>query len=173
MDVPTIETARLVLRGHRLEDDADLAAMWGDPEVTRLIAPRPFTPEECWGRLHRHVGHWALLGFGYWVVCDKASGQILGEVGFADLRRDIDPPFDGVAESGWALVPAAHGRGIATEAVRALHEWGDARFGGARTICIINAANAASLRVAEKFGYREYARTTYREAPTILLERTA
>lgn len=172
MTVPTLETERLVLRGHKIEDFADSAAMWGDPAVTRYIAARPFTPEECWARLHRHIGHWALLGFGYWTVRDRTTGEFLGEVGFADLRRALDPPFDGVPESGWAFVPAAHGRGIATEAVGAVHRWGDAHFRAVRTVCIINPENSASLRVAEKFGYREYARTTYREAATALLERT-
>ena len=171
MNIPTLETERLVLRGHRLEDFADSAAMWGNPGVTRYIGGRPFTLEECWARLHRYVGHWALLGYGYWTIRDRASGQFLGEVGFADFRRDLDPPFNGAPESGWALAPAAHGRGIATEAVRAIHHWGDRHFGNKRTVCMISPENVASIGVAEKCGYREYARTTYKDAASILFER--
>ena len=62
--VPELETPRLSLRGHRVEDLEDCAAMWGDPQVTRHIGGRPSTKEEVWSRLVRYVGHWALLGFG-------------------------------------------------------------------------------------------------------------
>lgn len=56
---PAIETERLTLRGHRLEDFAESAAMWADPEVTRYISGRPFSAEEIWARLLRYVGHWS------------------------------------------------------------------------------------------------------------------
>jgi len=63
-----IETARLRLRGHGLEDTERMAALWSDAEVTRYIGGRPQTAEESWSRLLRYAGHWRLLGFGYWVV---------------------------------------------------------------------------------------------------------
>jgi RimJ/RimL family protein N-acetyltransferase len=65
MDVPVIETQRLILRGHRLEDFDALAAMWADPHVARFIGGKPATQEESWARLLRYAGHWRLLGFGY------------------------------------------------------------------------------------------------------------
>ncbi|WP_410503442.1 hypothetical protein [Hymenobacter sp. AT01-02] len=49
--------------------------------------------------------------------------------------------------------------------------WGDAHFTQDRTVCIIDPDNTASLRVAAKFGYHEYARTTYQEKLIVLLER--
>ena len=82
--VPLLETERLRLRGHRLEDLSDSAAMWADPRVTQYIRPRPFTAEESWARLLRYIGHWALLGFGYWVIEEKATGKFIGECGFAN-----------------------------------------------------------------------------------------
>ena len=89
MQIPVIETKRLRLRGHRLDDFGDVAAMWADANVTKQLRDQPFTREESWTRLLRYVGHWALLGFGYWVVEDKQTGQFLGEVGFADYERDL------------------------------------------------------------------------------------
>ena len=50
-------------------------------------------------------------------------------------------------------------------------DWGAQHFGTVRTVCMIRPANVRSLRVAEKCGYREYARTTYKGAPVILFER--
>ena len=61
----------------------------------------------------------------------------------------------------------------ATEAVAAAQAWGDAHVGGARTVCLIHPDNQPSLRIAEKFGFREYARTTYKGEPGVLLERPA
>ena len=168
---PIIETQRLRLRGHRLDDFESSAALWGDPIVTRFIGGKPSTREESWARLLRNIGHWPLLGFGYWVVEDRATGIFAGEIGFADLRRDISPSLDGFPESGWVLLPHAHGKGFATEAVRAILAWGDGHFGGRQTACIINPENAGSIGVAQKCGYRELVRTTYKDAPVVMFRR--
>lgn len=171
MLAPPLETERLTLRGHAVDDLAEYAAMWGDPEVVRHIGGRPFIAEECWHRLMRGVGHWHLLGFGYWVLREKRSGRLVGEVGFADLKRALDPPLGDAPEMGWVLAPWSHGKGLASEAVRAALGWAAAQWGERRLVCIIDPANAASFRVAEKAGFKEFARTLYHESPTVLLER--
>jgi RimJ/RimL family protein N-acetyltransferase len=168
---PSLETARLTFRGHTVADFDDCAALWSDPIVTRHIGGRPSTREDAWSRLLRYAGHWTLLGFGYWVVREKSSGRFVGEVGFADFQRDISPPFDGAPEAGWVLAPHAHGRGLATEAVQGCAAWLEQRFAPVRTVCIINPDNRASIRVAEKCGYAEFHRTTYKGGPAILFER--
>lgn len=171
MTVPVIETPRLRLRAHRLADYAAAAAMWADPAVTRHIGGRASTGEEVWGRVIRYAGHWALLGFGYWAIEEKAGGEFVGELGFADYHRDIIPSIDGVPEAGWALISAVHGRGYATEALNAILHWGDGHFSNPRTVCMIGPDNAASLRVAEKCGYREWVQTHYKGQPATLFER--
>ena len=170
-EVPVLLTGRLRMRPHRIADFADCAAMWGDPVVTRFIGGRPFSGEEVWTRILRYAGHWHLLGFGYWALEDKATGQFLGEVGFAEYQREIDPPLDGAPEIGWVLAPHAHGKGYATEAVRAALAWGDRHFEGPRTACLIHPDNLPSIRLAEKCGYREWLRTSYKGQPTILFSR--
>ncbi|WP_457089737.1 GNAT family N-acetyltransferase [Microvirga sp. P5_D2] len=169
--VPVIETERLVLRGHRIDDFADSFALWSDPQVTRFIGGRPSTQEEVWGRLLRYIGHWSLLGFGYWAVEEKATGRFIGETGFAEGKREIEPSLIGIPEAGWALSPQVHGKGYATEAVRAVIAWGERHFGPVRTACIIAPENTPSIRVAEKCGYREIQRTTYKDSPTIMYVR--
>jgi RimJ/RimL family protein N-acetyltransferase len=171
IEAPVIVTERLTLRGHARADFADSRALWADPIVTRYIGGRPFTDEEVWTRLLRYVGHWAVMGFGYWVARDTATGRLVGEVGFADYRREIDPPFDGAPEMGWVIAPWAHGRGFASEAVRAALAWGDKQLGVARTVCMIDPGNDASLRVAARHGFVEYARTPYKGQDAILFER--
>lgn len=144
--------------------------MWADPVVTRHFG-RPFAEEESWTRLLRYVGHWALLGFGYWVVEEKATGSFAGEVGFANYKRDLESPLRDAPEIGWVFAARHHGRGYATEAARAAIAWGDAHFGRSQTTCIIHPENLPSIRVAEKCGYRELQLTAYKGQPTLVFVR--
>ena len=166
-----IDTERLTLRRHKPEDLIDSAAMWGDPDVTRYIGGQPQSAEEVWGKILRLIGHWEVMGFGYWVVREKATGRFVGEVGFGDFKREMSPAFDGAPEAGWALAPWAHGKGYAAEAMRAALAWGDRKFRKARMVCLISPENLPSLRLAEALGFREYARTTYKGSASTLLER--
>lgn len=169
--VPVIETARTILRAHRLDDFDAYVAMWADPAVTRFIGGKPRTREESWMRFLRHAGLWSLLGYGFWAIEEKATGRFIGEAGFHDLKRAIEPSIEGVPEAGWALAPEAQGRGLASEVVQRALAWGDVTFSPARTVCIIDPENTASLNVAAKCGYTEILRTTYHDNATILLER--
>lgn len=65
-------------------------------------------------------------------------------------------------EIGWAFAARAHGKGFATEAVRAAVAWGDERFGAARTVCLMNPDNLTSIRVAKKCGYHEFKRSQFK-----------
>lgn len=167
---PVLTTPRLTLRAHVREDFEDSYGMWSDPGVTRFIGGKPATRDEAWSRLLRYVGHWQVMGFGYWVARETATGRFVGEIGFADFKRPIDPPFGDTPEMGWALSPGVHGQGYATEAVEGALAWADATFESPRTVCMIDPSNGPSLKVAEKVGFREYARTDF-HGPTILFER--
>lgn len=171
MTAPTLATPRLTLRAHRLEDYAAVAARWGAPEVTRHIGGEPSSPEESWTRLLKFSGHWAFLGFGYWAVEENATGACIGDVGFAEHKRVMTPSITGLPELGWALSPSAFGKGYATEAARAALSWLDADDRWDRSVCIIKPENEASIRVAEKCGFREACRTDYKGKPTLLFER--
>jgi RimJ/RimL family protein N-acetyltransferase len=170
MSVPVLETPRLILRGHRPDDFAAALSLWGDAQVTRFIGGHPLKPEDVWARLLRYAGLWAMLGYGFWLVEERGTGTFVGEVGLHDLQRDTSPSFAGTPEAGWALMPTAHGKGYAGEAVAAMLGWADAR-GMDRTVCIIAPENAASVRVAEKQGYRVLADGTYKGNPTRIFER--
>lgn len=169
-EAPTIETERLILRGYRLEDFPHVAAAWADPEVVRYIG-RPSSEEESWSRFLRNSALWSMLGYGYWAATEKDTGRFIGDVGFADFRREIEPSLKGVPEIGWVLARWSHGRGYATEAAQGALRWLTSALGPQRTVCIINDGNRASLRVAEKCGYREFARTEYKGSSVVMFER--
>jgi RimJ/RimL family protein N-acetyltransferase len=164
-----LETERLVLRLHGQHDLDACAAMWADPVVVRHIGGTPATREAAWSKILRYSGHWALMGYGYWVLEEKATRRYVGEAGFADFQRGMS--IDVTPEIGWALATDHHGKGLATEAVAAIAAWGDSHFDASYTYALIDPGNAASIRVAEKNGYREHVRATYHDEPTIVFRR--
>lgn len=168
VEVPILETPRLVLRGHRPDDLGSSAALWGDLEVVRYIGGRVLSQEEVWARVLRYAGHWAWMHYGVWVVEEKATGQFVGEVGYGNHKRDIQPGFEGVPELGWVLARQFHGRGYAYEAVRAAMDWGAQNLSSRRTVCIIDPEHERSVRLAEKCGFREWQRTSYRAEPILV-----
>ena len=171
LNIPVLETPRLILRGHKLEDFDAMVAIWSDPVVRRHFHGRPYTREDIWAQLVRHFGMWAAMGYGLLAVEEKETGAYIGTVGAAEVRRDIDLPLDGMPEAGWTLATRVHGKGLATEAARAALAWTDARLGHPRMFCIVTPDNVASIRVAEKLGFRRSGETTYKDEPTLIFLR--
>jgi RimJ/RimL family protein N-acetyltransferase len=170
---PTIETPRLILRPHRLEDYEACHRLHRDPEAVRLIYQQPLTREESWHRLLRYVGHWTLLGYGLLIVEERVTGHVVGEVGLADFHRGLGDDFDPWPEFAWMISSHVHGRGYATEAAQAMLDWADAAFAPAQTVCMIDPDNQASLRVAAKLGFHQFGHTDYKGKPVVKLHRFA
>ncbi len=167
-----LETERLLLRPHTLDDFVSVAALWGSPEVTRFTSgDQPSTAEETWQRLLRYHGLWPALGFGYFAITDRGTGAFVGEAGLADFHRDITPSLDGVAEAGWALSPEVWGKGYALEALREILNWYASTPNPRAVACIINPDNAASIRLAERLGFKQKAEATYKGAVGLMYER--
>lgn len=145
--------------------------MWADPAVVRFIGGTPVSREESWSRFLRQFGMWQHLGFGFFVVEDKATGAFLGEVGFQERLRDLKPSIEGTLETGWAFMPAAHGKGYASEAATAALAWADAALPDRRYTALIDGQNTASIRVAEKLGFRRFAEVVYHGVAGYLYQR--
>jgi RimJ/RimL family protein N-acetyltransferase len=172
MNVPVLETERLRMRAHTVDDFSALKHMWSEKAVTHYIGGKPMRPDECWTRLLRYRGLWPLLGYGYWAVEERASGRFVGDVGFADFHRMMEPSIRGVPEAGWVLGPDFHGKGYASEALAAAIQWLDAQK-CRRSVCIIDPANVPSLKLAAKTGFCEYTRTVFMGDEVLLMERRA
>ncbi|WP_112381834.1 GNAT family N-acetyltransferase [Sphingomonas carotinifaciens] len=173
---PTLHTDRLTLTAHHPDDLDALAAMWSEPAVYAMIGGQPRSREEVWLRLLRSIGQWQAFGYGSWVVRERGGGPPIGDIGLLEARRAIDPPLD-APELGWALAPAVHGRGFAGEALAAILAWADGHGadgrGIARTCCIIDPANAPSLRLAARLGYRPARDALYAGHPVHILTRSS
>lgn len=169
--IPVLETPDLVLRTPRAEDLPEAAALHHDPRFYRYLGGQPHDEETVWRRMLSHLGHWVMLGYGSWALEEKTTGRYAGTVGFFDVQRALTPSLKGTPEAGWVLAPRLHGRGYARQALAAALAWADTHLPAPRTACIIDPDNAASLRLAHRFGYREYARSPYHGQDIVLLER--
>jgi RimJ/RimL family protein N-acetyltransferase len=173
LEVPILETPRLILRGHRLDDFPAMVEIWSDPVVQLHFHGQSQTREDIWSKLLRHFGMWAAFGYGMFAVEEKASGAYVGTVGTFDGKRQIELPIEGMPEAGWTLASRVHGKGYATEATAAALAWTDDKLGFPSMFCIVAANNAASIRVAEKCGFERWCETTYKDDPTVVFRRQA
>lgn len=160
-NMPTLETPRLILRPHEIRDYAAFTTLWGDPDVVRYIGGTPFAAEASWVRLMNRAGMWHYMGFGFLAIEERETGRFVGEAGFHEVRRDMVPSLVGTLETGWVLSPQFHGKGYGLEAMTALIDWAAANRPEPEMTAIISPQNAASLRLAAKLGFAEFARADY------------
>lgn len=166
-----INTERLILRKHTLQDLDALFQLAGDPAVLRFLHSAPPTREEAWNRLLRYAGHWSLMGFGMFAVIERATNQFIGEVGLADFQRGLGDDFDGAPEAAWVFKGSSHGKGLALEAMTAALDWFDAQALSSRSVCIIDPLNTGSIRLAEKLGFSYYGQGQYKGSDVNKYER--
>ncbi len=108
-----LETERLKLRMWREGDLDDYAEMSADPAVMQyLTLGKLFTRADAWRSIAFFIGHWEMRGYGHWAVEEKATGRMIGRIGF--LNPEGWPGF----EIGWTLARHAWGKGYATEGGR-------------------------------------------------------
>src|SRR5215218_1319369 len=167
--VPTIETDRLLLRAFELGDFDAMFAILSDPVVMEMMGGKALDREEAWRRLLTARGMWVLMGFGYWVIQRKSDNVVIGQAGFADFRRDMNPSIEGSLEVGWLLSSHAFGWGYATEAATACLRWALREFPNREVVATIDPNNAASVRVTKKVGEWEPSQASYRDSVLLLL----
>lgn len=145
IDIPTLDTERLVLRGWREADLDALARMLGDAEVTKFVGGVQ-SRADAWRSMAGFVGHWMLRGYGLWAVTRKSDDAFIGRIG---IHYPVGWPGPEIA---WTLDKPYWGQGYATEAAAASVRFGFERLGMTRLVSLIDAQNRASQRVAERIG---------------------
>jgi RimJ/RimL family protein N-acetyltransferase len=170
MDCPTLTTPRLTLEPLSLPHWEDYAAMWADPRTTVFIGGEPRDRTTSWTKFIAAAGLWPVCGFGYWGFIERATGVLIGVGGLSRFERGI-PELDGVPEAGWVIALSGWGKGYATEAMLAVYDWSDSALDAAQTRCIIDPANAASIRVAVKLGFERLAEIESSLGQSVLMSR--
>ena len=155
---PVIETERLMLRQWQERDIAPNTAMLADPDTARFITVdgKPVTDELAgWRNAAVMAGHWALHGFGMFVVEEKSTGKFAGRVG------PWSPPGWPGFEVGWGIAREFRGKGYAVEAARASIDWVFATFEIDRIVHCIDRENTASQAVARRLGAQQGTRVRF------------
>jgi len=146
-----LETGRLLLRHLVLDDLDSLYALYTDPEITRFIPDAPRTYEEARKELEWHMhGPPEHPELGLWATIHKETGEFIGRCGL--LPWTIDEQAE--VEVAYLISRTYWGQGLATEAAQAILDYGFNTLNLPRLVCLIEAENLPSIRVAEKIGMR-------------------
>ena len=145
--MPILETDRLILRCWTDDDEAECYAICSDPQVMQYVADGG-----CWSReqtrqfIAEAIECERRHGYCRWPLILKEGGELAGFCGFT--------PTAAGPEMGWRLASLHWGRGLATEAARAVLAYGFERLGFQRVTATVQSANEPSRRIAEKLGMR-------------------
>ena len=146
-----VETARLVLRLPQLADAAALMDIFWDPEVVArkqvTLREPPAGIDLATRNTSDMIRQWELRGYGQWSVVEKASGEVVGCVGFYHPQAG----WPGV-DLGWLLHRSRWGRGLATEAAVAALQWAWQHTPVEHVISLIAPDDLRSIRIATKIG---------------------
>ncbi|WP_306251587.1 GNAT family N-acetyltransferase [Parvularcula sp. IMCC14364] len=146
MNIPQLETDRLILRALKESDLDSYADMMADDEVAGFIGGT-LNRDDSWRYMATIIGHWQWRGFGFFALEEKSTGQFLGRVG------PWQPEGWPGLEVGWTLARHAWGKGYATEAAAATINWIFAqRPTLTRIISVIDDKNLNSQAVARRLG---------------------
>lgn len=169
--VDLITTERLELRPLDLVAlqaliDSDAAAMTAhfgtDPDIAISPPPEmsdvlPFIRESI-GDRPDEAKWWA------WFAIRRDDRRPIGSSGFGGR-----PNEDGTIYMGWSVYPEVEGLGYATEATRVLVEWVLQQDGVERVQATVPVGHIASIRVAEKSGFRQIGEAKNPEVGTVLV----
>lgn len=144
-----VETERLILRQFHVADFDDLAELLMDAEVMEFSTSGALSSREVAEKLETFRGHWPKWGFGQTAVVHKEDRKVIGYCGLVQFD-DIDGRTE--IEIGYRLNRNYWGQGFATEAARAIRDFGFNVLSLKRMISIIDPMNHRSIRVAEKNG---------------------
>jgi RimJ/RimL family protein N-acetyltransferase len=142
MTAPVLETPRLRLRPHRMEDMDALWAFYQTPRAEYVGAPKNRT--HMFYGLSSEVVSWDWMGHGAWAV-DTKEGDLIGQVGITQ------PPHYPEREIGWIFFEHAEGKGYATEAATAALGWAWEQ-GFETLVSYITPENVRSRALAERLG---------------------
>lgn len=166
-DLPTLETERLILRKMVLNDAEAVFAYASNSEVSRYTLWETHRSiEDSRAFLEFATQKYENGGEPDWGIVYRGNGCLVGACGLVNWEAE-----HARAEVGFVLSREYWGRGLMSEAVRAILRFGFERMNLNRIEARCIAENAASARVMEKAGMfyegtlrqREYIKGTYRD----------
>jgi RimJ/RimL family protein N-acetyltransferase len=159
---PELETERLRFRMFRESDFAAYERWTSRMEIMRYLGGKTFDRIQSWRHLAYLIAHWHMLGHGYYAVEEKATGALIGRVGYTS-----HPGWPGF-ELGWTVIPEHQGRGYATEAATMLLRYALETMKVPKVISLIHPDNAPSRRVADRLGQTIEGQTEVLTMPVLI-----
>lgn len=138
------------LRGRRWRDSdlGQLLAVYGDADAMRWVGDgRPLSGDEATQWLEVTRTNYAKRGYGMFAMESTANGEIVGFIGIVHPGGQVEP------EVKYALARPHWSKGLATEALRAVVDYGRSIHGLKRMIATTAPENLASHRVLLKTGF--------------------
>lgn len=125
----------------------DLLAVYGDADAMRWVGSgAAITRDQCEAWLDVTRTNYEKRGYGMFALEEKVSSKVVGFCGLVHPGGQVEP------EVKYAFLRSHWGRGLATEAVLALIEYGRTQHGLRHIIATTAPANTASHRVLLKAG---------------------
>jgi RimJ/RimL family protein N-acetyltransferase len=149
MDIPTIQTARLVLRPWSPDDaEAWFRILQEDGVLRYFPDPTPPARKKADAYIAHHLAHWKEHGYGHWAVAMPEDNRVIGWTGLEYL------PELSETEVAYLLSRTVWGHGFASEAAQAALEYGFEAAGLEAIIGLVHRDNIASISVLEKCGLK-------------------
>jgi len=145
---PPLSDGRVTLRGWRLFDVPQIVAMCSEPDVIRFTSvPVPYDADDARLWLDLHPARLAAGAGAAFAITESGDELPVGSIGVRVMHDQ------GIAETGYHVVEARRGRGLATAALRLIARWTFAELPVARLQLTTHLDNPGSQRVAEKAGF--------------------
>jgi ribosomal-protein-alanine N-acetyltransferase len=142
-----LRTPRLRLRPLEPADRAALHRLWTDPDVRRFLwDDRVIELADVDGVLAASAATFAAEGFGHFALREEDAGPLLGTCGLHRYAPGAEP------ELLYSLAREQWGRGLATEAARAVVDDAFGRLAFARVVARADVPNRESQRVMQRLG---------------------
>jgi len=155
-----LETKRLKVREMTLDDIDRLYEIYAEPSITKYMEGLyPDRQEELEFSKSYIENMYGFYGYGLWIVVEKASGRIIGRAGLSNREADGEVCL----ELGYVIAKESQKKGYATEVSQAILEYAKDELGATKVIALMKSENEASVRTAEKLGFKEVCEVTLGE----------
>ena len=145
------ETERLRLRDWTDSDEANFYEIMNTPAVMRHLGGVQ-SRDEWRSGYERIRGFSRDFGHTFWIIEDKATGELQGFCGIKRVNTPGAGTLTGQHEIGWRLRESAWGKGIAKESAIASLDLAFAQYDAPHVIAITVADNLHSQGLMERLG---------------------
>jgi ribosomal-protein-alanine N-acetyltransferase len=151
VEFPSLETERMNLRILTLQDTEEVFKHFSDEDVTRFMDIEPCKDiKEAEEIIRFHIEDSGCR----WGLFDKNNNNLIGTCGFHYLRRTNE---DFIAEVGFDLSKFYWGKGLMSEAMKVVIDFGFKKMGLNIIDATVDPENQRSINLMRKLGFKKEA----------------